>query len=138
HEVAVLVALQAEVAPVDDQFGAFLNALFDPAGDLRPVRGGDHRAIVGVLVGRDADLETRDFGDHALAQFVGGLLADRNDYGQGHAALAGRAEGGARQVLDHLVHVGVGQDDAVVLGPAHGLDPFPALGPHLVDVVGDV
>jgi hypothetical protein len=36
-----------------------------------------------------------DLGDHALAQFVGGLLADRHDDRQRHAALAGRAEGRA-------------------------------------------
>src|SRR5690606_27033741 len=113
-------------------------ALLDPAGDAVAVGLGDDRAVVGLGVRRDPDLEARDLGDHALAQFVGGLLADRHHHRQGHAALAGRTEGGARQVLDHLVHVSVGQDDTVVLGPAHGLDAFPVLGAHLVDVVGDV
>src|SRR6478672_7146819 len=137
-EIAVLVALQGEVAAVDDQFGAVLDALFDPAGDLGAMLGGDHGAVVGAGVGRDADPHGRDLGDHPLAQFVGGLLADGHDDRQGHAAFAGRAVGRAGQVLDDLIHVGVGQDDAVVLGAAHGLDAFPVRRAGLVDVGGDV
>jgi hypothetical protein len=59
-----------------------------------------------------------------LAQGDGGLLADRHDHRQGHAALAGRAVGRADDVGHGLVEVGVGQDDPVVLGPAHGLHPL--------------
>ncbi len=62
-----------------------------------------------------------DFRQQAFAQFVGGLLADRHHHRQRHAALAGRAVGRADEILHHLVHVGIGQDDAVVLGAAHGL-----------------
>ena len=91
-----------------------------------------------VLVGGHADLQRLDLGDHALAERVGRLLADRNGDGQGHAALARRSEGGAGEVLDHLVHVGVRQDDAVVLGPAHRLDALTDARAFHVDVVGDV
>src|SRR5690606_24335042 len=113
------------VAAVDDQFGAFLDALADPAGDAVAVLGRDDRAVVGLIIGRDADPQGRDFSDQTLAQFIGGLLADRNDDRQSHAALARRAIGRARQVLDDLFQIGVGHDDAVVLGAAHGLDAFP-------------
>jgi hypothetical protein len=69
---------------------------------------------------------------------VGGLLADRHRHGHRHAALAGRAVGGADQRFDRLVQVGVGHDDAVVLGAAHGLDALPvARVPGRIDVFGD-
>ena len=93
---------------------------------------------MGAGVGRDADPHGRDLGDHPFTEFVGGLLADRNDDRQGHAAFTGGAIGRPGQVLDDLVHVGVGQDDAVVLGPAHGLDAFPVGRAGLVDIVGDI
>ncbi|MNJ25379.1 hypothetical protein D3C77_198230 [compost metagenome] len=132
------MALQAEVAAVDDQFGAFLDALVDPAEHALLVLSGDDRAVVGLGVGRDADAQARDFGDQTLTQFVGGALADRHHDRQGHAALAGRAVGRACQVLDDLIHVGVGQDDAVVLGAAHGLDALAVGRALLEDVMGDV
>jgi len=49
-----------------------------------------------------------------------------------------RAESGPGEILDHLVHVGVGQDDAVVLGPAHGLHPLTVGRARGVDILGDV
>jgi hypothetical protein len=36
------------------------------------------------------------------------------------------------------VEVGVGHDDAVVLGAAHGLDALPVRGAARIDVLGDV
>jgi len=47
-EIAVLVALKAETATVDDQFGAVLDALVDPAFDAGLVGAGDDRAVVGT------------------------------------------------------------------------------------------
>jgi hypothetical protein len=41
-----------------------------------------------IGVRRDADFQRLDFGDQALAQFVGGFLADRHDNRQRHAAFA--------------------------------------------------
>ena len=49
-----------------------------------------------------------------------------------------RAEGGAGQIVDDLVEVGVGHDDAVVLGAAEGLHALPVRGAARVDVLGDV
>jgi hypothetical protein len=51
---------------------------------------------------------------------------------------AGRAIGRADDVLGGLFQVGVGQDQAVVLGPAHGLNALPVLGAARIDIVGDV
>uniref|UniRef100_A0A0N4ZD65 Transcriptional regulator n=1 Tax=Parastrongyloides trichosuri TaxID=131310 RepID=A0A0N4ZD65_PARTI len=137
-EVALLMPLQAEVAPVYDQFGAFFHALVDPAQNLVLVGLSDDGTVVGLGVGRDADAQVRDFRDQTLAQFIGGALADRHHDRQGHAALAGRAVGRAGQILDDLIHVRVRQDDAVVLGAAHGLNAL-AVGRALLEhIVGDV
>ncbi len=102
------------------------------------MRGGDHRPVLRVRIGGDAHLQLADGRDQPLAQLVRRPLAHRHHHRQGHAALAGRAEGGSGEVLHRLLHVGVRQDDAVVLGPAHGLDPLRIGGPGGVDVLGDV
>ncbi len=39
HEIALLMALQAEAAPVDDQLGAFVHGHLDIAFDARAVLG---------------------------------------------------------------------------------------------------
>ena len=129
-EEALLVALQLEAAAVDDQLGALVDADLDVVA--RPCRcaRGDHRAVMGLGVGGDADPQALDRGDQLLAQRVGGLLADRHHDRQRHAALAGRAEGGADQVIDRLVEVGVGHDDAVVLGAAQAWTRFPCAAPR--------
>ena len=90
------------------------------------------------LIAGHPDLQCLHLGDHPFAERRGGLLANGNDHGQGHAALPRRSERRAGEVLDHEVEVGVGQDDGVVLGPAHGLDAFARSGAAPVDVVGDV
>src|SRR3569833_1999324 len=54
-EEALLVALQAELAPVDNQLGAFLHRRVDPAQDALLVLGGDDGAVEGLHVGGDAD-----------------------------------------------------------------------------------
>jgi hypothetical protein len=79
-----------------------------------------------------------DGGDQLLAQGNGGLLADRHHDRQGHAALAGRAVGRADDVGGRLVEVGVGQDKAVVLGPAHGLHALAGRARALEHRLGDV
>src|SRR3546814_3814881 len=49
-----------------------------------------------------------------------------------------RAEGGAGQVVHHLVEVGVGHDDAVILGPAHRLYPLAVRDAAVVDIMRNV
>ena len=137
-EEALLVALQAEPAAVDDELGAFVLGGVDPRLDPRLVLGGDHRAVMRVAVGRDADAQRLDRRDQLLAQPFGGVLAHRHHHRQRHAALAGRAERRAGEIVDHLVEIGVGHDDAVVLGPAHRLHALARGDPALVDVMRDV
>lgn len=54
----------------------------------------------------------------ALHQLRQPLLGLADEYGRGerHAALAGRPEGGAHQLVDGVLLVGVGHHHAVVLG----------------------
>ena len=89
-------------------------------------------------VGRDADAQALDRRDQLLAKRVGGLVADRHDDRQRHAALAGRAESGAGEIVDDLVEVGVGHDDAVVLGAAERLDALVVRRAARVDILRDV
>ena len=66
-----------------------------------------------------------------------GRVADRDEHGHGHAALAGRAVAGADGGVGRHLDVGVREDDHVVLGAAQGLDALAGLRPRLVDVAGD-
>ena len=132
------MALEFETASVDDQFGAFVDAGLDPLFDPGAMLRADDRAVMRVIVGRDADAQRIDRGDQLFAQRIGGLVADRHDDRQRHAAFARAAEGGTRQIGDDLIEIGVGHDDAVVLRAAHRLDALARLDPALVDVMRDV
>ncbi len=96
-EIALLMALEREAAAVDDQLAAFVGAHLDVILDALLVRGVDHRAVMGVGIGRDADAQGLDRRDQFLAQRVGGLVADRHDDRKRHAALAGASERRAGQ-----------------------------------------
>ncbi len=137
-EETLLMALQFEAAAIDHQFGTFIDAGLDPALNLGLVRTADHRAVMGIGIGRNADAQRLDRRDQLGAQAVGGLVADRDNDRQGHAAFTRRAEGRARQIIDHLIEIGVGHDDAMVLGPAHRLHPLAVGDAAIVDIMGDV
>ena len=137
-EEAFLMALEREAAAVDDQLGALVDAHLDVVLDPLLVRGADHRAVMRVGIGRHADAQPLDRRDQLLAQRVGGVVADRDHDRQRHAALAGRAERRAGKIVDDLVEVGVGHDDAVVLGAAERLHALPVRGAARVDILRDV
>ncbi len=67
----------------------------------------------------------------------GGFVADGDGNGERHAALARGAVRRAHQVFRGAVHVGVGQDDGVVLGAAHRLDALGVRSAGRIDVLGD-
>ena len=69
-------------------------------------------------------------------QLVRGV-AHGEQHGDGHAALARGAVGGAHRRVRRQVHVRVGQHDHVVLGPAQGLHALAVARARLVDVAGD-
>ena len=66
-----------------------------------------------------------------------GHRADGDDDRDGHAALPGGAEAGRNGSVGRRLHVGVGQDDHVILGPTESLHPFALAGPVLVNGPGD-
>ena len=126
-----------EVAAVDDQLGAFLDADIDIVLDAVQRLPGDQRAEIGRRVGRRTDLQALDARDQLVHQPVGRVLADRHGDRDRHAALAGRAVAGADQRIDGLVHVGVGHDDHVVLGAAEALRALAVRRRPRIDVLRD-
>jgi hypothetical protein len=79
-EEAVLRTRHLEVAAVDDQSGAFLDAFGDVALDPGLVLGGEQRTHVGLGVHAVADAQAVDARQQLLDQRVGGLL----EVGVGH------------------------------------------------------
>lgn len=131
------MALEHEVAPVDDELRALVDAGLDVVVHPLARLGGDQRAEVGVRVVTAADLQLSDAFGELGDERIGGLLADRHGDGDRHAALTGGAVAGADEGVRHLVHVGVGHDDRVVLGAAEALGALAVGGGGLVDVLGD-
>jgi len=126
NEIAVLVSLQPEVAPIDNQLGAFLDAKLDVAKHLLHVLPGDQRAHLGFGIGRGADLESPHARSEGLDQPIGGFLADRHGDRHRHAAFASRAVAGAHQGIGCLVHVGIGhQPPCWFLAPPSACTRFP-------------
>src|SRR3546814_6372326 len=56
-----------------------IDAHLDVILDALLVGSVDHRAVMGLGVGRDADAQLGDGGEERLAQLVGSLLADRSE-----------------------------------------------------------
>nr|WP_254801958.1 hypothetical protein [Kitasatospora sp. SUK 42] len=124
------------LAPVHGELGAVGDAGLDVGGDLVAVLAGDQRTHLRVAVAAGADLEGR----HPLLDLLDQLVADRVDRdqdGDGHAALPGRTEAGVDGGVGGEVEVGVRQDQHVVLGAAQGLHALAVAGAGLVDVAGD-
>ena len=96
----------------------------------------DERPHLGALLEPGPD---RDLGQPLLDRRNERLgdIADGEHDRDGHAALAGRAVGGAHRSVCGHVDVGVGQHDHVVLRAAERLDALAVLRPVLVDVAGD-
>ncbi len=69
-----------------------------------------------------------DGGQQLGAQRFCRVMPDRHDDRQRHAAFARRTEGGAGEIADHGIEIGIGHDDGVVLGAAHRLDAL-VVGP---------
>ena len=64
-------------------------------------------------------------------------LADGDRHRDGHAALACRTIGCTHHRVGCLVHIGIGHDDHVVLGPAESLHALILRGARVIDVFGD-
>lgn len=96
----------------------------------------DQRAHLAVGVGAGADTEPAHACADGLYQRVGDVT-HRDDDGDCHAAFAGGAVAGGDGGVRGEVHVGVRQDEHVVLCAAQRLHAFPGGGAALVDGAGD-
>jgi hypothetical protein len=61
-------------------------------------------------------------------------LSDKNCSAEGHASLTGSAKSGTDKLVESVLLVGVGHDDAMVLGAHVALDTLAIFGPTLVDI----
>ena len=130
------VALRRGLAAVDDDRRALLGAALDVRGDLVAVLPRDERAHLDAFLEAVSDLDLRQAQLDRLDELVA-RVADRDDLRDRHAALAGRAVGGAHGRVGGHVDVGVREDDHVVLRPAERLHALAVLRPGLVDVARD-
>jgi hypothetical protein len=81
---------------------------------------GDHRAVIAAGSWLVPTFSASMAGS-SVDQALGRAFAHRHHHRQRHAALARRTEGRAHQIVHRAVEIGIGHDDAVVLGAAHGL-----------------
>src|SRR3546814_20298668 len=68
---AILMALQLEAATVADQFSAFINALLNPALDLRLLRGRHDWTEMCFRIGVKADEKGFHRGVQLFSQYLG-------------------------------------------------------------------
>ena len=137
-EIAVFIALQFEIAPINDKLGPLCHAAFDKAQDIGLGRRRDDGAEIDVVAsGVGADFQRFDPGDQLLDQPVGRFLAHGHGHRDRHAALARRAIARTHQRIGGKVHIGVGHDDHVVLGTAKALAAFAVRGCAAVDILRD-
>ena len=132
------MALQLEAAPIDDQLRAFVDAGLDPVLHALLVRGIDDRAIMRLGIGGDTDAQRLDSGEQLFLEPLGGILAHRHDHRQCHAALSGRPIGRTAKIADHLIEIGIGHHDTVVLRAAHGLHALARRDAALIDIMRNV
>ena len=130
------MALDDQVAAVDHELGPLLCARCDQTDDAIAGGGGDDRAHFAGRIAARANADGSGLLGDDINQLVGGG-ADGDRGGDGHAALAGRAEPGRNQVIGGEVEICVGEDDGVVLGAAKGLDALAVGVGALVDIAGD-
>src|SRR3546814_1967715 len=85
-----------------------------------------------------ADAQICDRGQQCLAEAIGSLVAHEHDHRERHATLARTAESGAGKIVHDGIEIGVGHDNAVVLGATHRLHALAACGSAAIDVMRDI
>ena len=123
------------IAAVNDQPGALFLTDVDVRANLVAMLCGDQRPHVIVVVHAGADFEGLDFRQQGFEQRLR-RIADRDDRGDRHAALACRPVASANERVRRLVHVGIRHDDQVILGAAERLHALAVGRGGPVDVFG--
>jgi hypothetical protein len=119
HEVALVIARDPRIAPVELELRAFLHALLDEAFDPRLRLRRDERPQIRVLLGTGVYLERLRLGDDVGNPLVG--FADEHRHADRHAALPRGPESRADERIQRLLLVRVGHHDGVVLRAHHAL-----------------
>ena len=137
-KIAVLIALQVEVPPIDHQLCTLRHAGFHQLEDIGLGRSGDDRAVINVIArGVRADFQLFDPRDQFRDQRIGCRFAHRDRDGDCHATLAGRTVARADQSVSRLVQIGIGHDDHVVLCTAEALHALPVGAAAPIDIFRD-
>ena len=97
---------------------------------------GHQRPHLGLRIEARPDLQGGDARRQLFDQSIADI-ADGHRHRNRHTALAGRAIGGADEGVGHLVEIGVGHHDHVVLGTAQRLHALILLRAGVVDVLAD-
>jgi hypothetical protein len=88
------------------------------------VRGRNQRAVIGIRVGGQPTLSASTRGFSLLTRASAVFSPTGTTTENRHAALARGAEARAHDLVHRLIEIGIGHDDRVVLGAAHGLHAF--------------
>src|SRR5680860_1872120 len=99
------------------------------------MRGGDQRTHV-TVPSAFSDANTRHESANPVHQLVGDW-AHGDNYRDGHAALACRAEASIHSCASRQVKVGIGEDDHVILSPTEGLNALAVPRALLIDILSD-
>ena len=128
---------QRRLATVHDQVRALGHPEIDVASHPLEVGARDQRPHLGARFVARRDLQRLETLRDARHDRVGDGITDRHRHRDRHAAFAGGAVGRADQRVGHLIEVGVGHDDHVVLRAAQRLHPLAGGRAARIDVLGD-
>src|SRR5690606_23668584 len=130
-EVAVFVTRHRNAATVEQQLGAFVDPLLDQA--LHTLAGSrrDQRTEISFAIRSDIDFELL----RALDEVRDPVATFTLEHGHGsrNAALPGRAESGAHQLVEGHFTISIRQDVAMILGAHHGLTALAVLRGATID-----
>ena len=134
HPVATLVTVDGDLAAVEHERAALIDAPLDAGGNEVAVLGRDDRAELALRqVGRAEPQLGSHAGQH-LHDLVSDGVLDAHD-GQGHTALPRAAEGGVDDAGHRTLEDGVLEDQCVVLGLGERLHALTCTRRGLVDVL---
>jgi hypothetical protein len=126
---------ELRVATVDDNFSALASTGVNVPGHPVTVLFGDERAHLARGIDARAGGQMRETARDRLNECVADV-AHRDDHRDRHASFSGGAVAGRDRGVRRHLHVGVGQDQHVILGAAQSLDALASRRTRLVDVLG--
>ena len=126
-----------EIAAIDHQARTLVLRHLDVIHDFFAMFTGHQRAHFEAGIEAGADAQRFDARLQDIDQLVGNFVADADTDRDCHAAFAGGTVGRAHERVGDVFEVGIGQDQHVILGAAHGLAALAVGGGGGVDVFRD-